>query len=166
MSKQIYAGIVAATFIAPVLAAPTHVGSYIIKEVKEAQPGHWILLGLHWVEGLHEIEVKLATDKDLSAIGTYVRAYFYDQDKNLLIKYEQPPAAGFKTPDGEVTLFAKPGKFTKDKVVTLYFPITDEIAEKWKSVVVVFGDSKQAVARVHPGGKLVDYEFDEKQLTR
>ena len=166
MSKQIYAWIVAATLAAPVLAAPAHADGYIIKEVKEAQPGHWILLGLHWVEGLNEIEVKVATDKDQSAIGTFIRAYFYDQDKNLLIKYENPPAAGSKTPDGEVTLFAKPGKFAKGSVETLYFPITDEIAGKWKSVVVVFGDSKQAVARVHPAGKLVDYEFDEKQWVR
>ena len=166
MSKQIYAWVVAATFAAPVLAAPAPAGSYIIKEVKETQPGHWILLGLHWVEGLQEIEVKLATDKDQSAIGTFIRAYFYGQDKNLLIKYESPPAAGFKTPDSEVTLFAKPGKFTKNKVETLYFPITDEIAEKWKSVIVVFGDSKQAAARVYPAGKLTDYEFDEKALAK
>jgi hypothetical protein len=166
VSKQIYAWIVAATLAAPVLAAPAHAGSYVIKAVKESQPGHWILLGLHWVEGLQEIEVKLATDKDLSAIGTFIRAYFYDQDKNLLIKYENPPAAGFKTPDGEVTLFAKPGKFTKNKVETLYFPITDEIAGKWKSVVAVFGDSKQATARVYPDGKLADYEFDEKKLVK
>jgi hypothetical protein len=166
VSTQIYAWIVAATLVAPVLAAPAHAASYIIKEVKETQPGHWILLGLHWVEGLHEIEVKLATDRDLSAIGTFIRAYFYDQDKNVLVKYESPPAAGFKTPDGEVTLFAKPGKFTKNKVETLYFPITDEIAEKWKSVVVVFGDSKQATGRVHPGGKLADYEFDEKKWVK
>ena len=163
MSKKITAWIVAITLAAPVLAAPAHAGNYSIKEIKEAQPGHWILLGLHWVEGLNEIEVKVATDKDQSAIGTFIRAYFYDQDKNLLIKYQSPPAAGSKTPDGEVTLFAKPGKFTKGKVETLYFPITDEIVGKWKRVVVVFGDSKQAVARVHPEGKLADYEFDEKQ---
>lgn len=161
MSKQLYAWTIAATLVAPV-----HADGYSIKEIKEAQPGHWILLGLHWVEGLHEIEVKLATDKDQSAIGTFIRAYFYDQDKNLLIKYKSPPAAGSKTPDSVVTLFAKPGNFTKGKVETLYFPITDEIAGKWKSVVVVFGDSKQAVAQVHPEGKLADYEFDEKQWAR
>ncbi|MEO6696677.1 MAG: hypothetical protein ABIN45_01600 [Gammaproteobacteria bacterium] len=166
MNKPLYAFIAALALSWVVLAAPVQAENYVIKEVKEVNPGHWILLGLHWVEGLQEIEVKLKVNKDLSAIGTIIRAYFYDQDKRLLTKFESPPAAGSKTPDGVVTLFAKPGTFTKDKIETVYFPITDELTGKWKNVVVVFGDANGVTAQVYPKGKLADYEFNEKKWVK
>lgn len=165
--QHLYRRILALLFsVSVAYAAPAWAGTYVIKKISVQDPGiGWILVGLQWQEGTPRIAVELTVNENTSDANEFVRAYFFDANKNLLQTYSSAASVGRKTADGVIP-FSLAGHFRKGETEMVYFPIIPEIKDQWKSVVVVFGNPSTASAAVYPEGKLEDFDFKEKTLVQ
>ena len=63
--------------------------------------------------------------------------------------------------------FQSPEIFKPGKKYTVYFGISEGIQrgkDKWKHVIVMFGDRENAVAEIYPKGDIAPFDFPEKDL--
>jgi hypothetical protein len=114
-----------------------------------------------WKRNAPVIEVDLRTNEDLQGKKPFVKAYFYDKDKKLIVKADEPsqyvqPGKGMtKIPD-----YLKPKETYK-----VCFGISTQaldLRRKWTRVLVVFGEGNRAVAEVYPPDDAALFDFDEK----
>lgn len=91
----------------------------------------------------------------------YVKAYFYDRDRKLIQSYGNP--ARIQGQDGEYE--DPPIAFEFNANEEVYFPISAYLEQRdWQRCIVVFGDDKEAYARIYPSGDLSEYRFPERTL--
>jgi hypothetical protein len=132
-------------------------------EIKDIKRGinSQVYVDQSWKTNVPVIEVDVRTNEDLQGKKPFVKAYFYDKEKKLIVKADRPsdytaPGKGtIRIPD-----YLKPKDTYK-----VCFGITDQaldVHRKWARVLVVFGEGKRAVAEIYPADDAALFEFDEK----
>lgn len=138
---------------------------YHIKKVAKIKSSLLIHIGRDWRKDIpNRVEVTLRVKEKISGKQPYVRAYFYDRDNVLLKKFDAAPALWMNTAKGfsEVTL---PGDLETSETYMVQFPIAEEFHNAdYKTILIVFGDSTQAVAESYPNADYSALTFDEKSL--
>ncbi len=137
---------------------------YIIKKIKKSTKKR-AYVDNGWKGDVKCIRADIKAKEDLGDTEFYVKAYFYDKNKKLVEEYSGPA----KVSDDWKNYRSIPDYLHPNKIYDVYFPITDKIEKgkyKWKSVVVVFGDSNRAVADVYKGDSVLNYDFPEKELVK
>ena len=140
--------------------APTAVVPFDIKSMRVGTHPQ-VYVDESWKKNAPVIEVQLRTDEDLQGKKPFVKAYFYDKDKKLIVKadrpseYTEPGKGSIRIPD-----YLKPKETYK-----VCFGITAQaldVHHKWSRVLVVFGEGNRAFAEVYPPDDAAAFEFDEK----
>lgn len=145
----------------------TFANPYLINNITLQDPGEgWILVGLNWQEDAPRIAVELSVKEDVPEAREFVHAYFYDQDRKLLRWFDRPVTIGRKNKAGVLEPYSMSGEFVKGEYERVYFPITAELKDKWKNVVIVFGTAQQVTALVYPEDKLEAFDFSEKSVVQ
>ncbi|MBE2179052.1 MAG: hypothetical protein IAE97_01075 [Chthoniobacterales bacterium] len=137
-----------------------------LKPLRELQSRELIKVGSAWLDSPDRIQTGLRVSSDTDPRSVFIKAYFYDNQNNLIHTYTEPCPIWTKTARGieEVGL---PDLLTKGDEAPVYFAITEELKKKkWKSVVVVFGNSTQVAARCKPQTAYANLEFPEKALVK
>lgn len=107
------------------------------------------------------VEVQVATRETTPSNGMIARAYFYDSDKKLLGVGNVTNAVHI----ANETAYALPPEFGKDQVVSLYFPLPQNLPSGGCTALVVFGDNMQAVAKVYPtNSSAYGLDYPEKSI--
>jgi hypothetical protein len=151
-----------ATLCAAVRAqAPTPL-AFEIKNIKRGSNPQ-VFVDQAWKRNVPVIEVDLRTYEDLQGKKPFIRAYFYDREKKLILKangpspYSVPGKGTVKVPD-----YLKP-----KETYLVCFGIPDQaldVQRKWSRVLVVFGEGNRAVAEMYPPDDEALFEFDEKSF--
>jgi hypothetical protein len=110
------------------------------------------------------ILVGLHVSKDTPGNSVFVKAYFYDKDNHLVAACPQPSNIWTGTPRGFESV-GIPETISASKPNCVYFALPEDLQEKkWKSILVVFGDSTRAVAESLPQSAYPRLDFPEKNL--
>lgn len=155
--------IILCTFAAVCSAARAQAPAAVAFEIKDIKRGinSQVYVEQAWKRNVPVIEVNLRTNEDLQGKKPFVKAYFYDKDKKLIVKadrpseYSEPGKGTVRMPD-----YMKPKETYK-----VCFGITDQaldVHHKWTRVLIVFGEGNRAVAAVFPSDDPAAFEFDEK----
>lgn len=118
-----------------------------------------------WKQGTECIEAKVSTDALVKKDNMVIKAYFYADSAEPIHVSQKPTSVVI--PDGS-TMFI-PMEIEKGKKHEFYFGIPAKLAQgpnKWKRVVVVFGDSSQVTARIYPKDDLSGFNFPEKSMLK
>jgi len=116
-----------------------------------------------WKRNAPVIEVDLRTNEDLQGRKPFVKAYFYDKDKKLIVKADEP-SQYVQTGKGMMKI---PDYLKVRETYKICFGITTQALDthrKWTRVLVVFGEGNRAVAEVYPPDDPALFEFDEKNF--
>jgi hypothetical protein len=116
-----------------------------------------------WKHGTLCLQVTLKTSENFPDKLPYVKAYFYDKDRQLLKEEGGPTSVVTR---GTET-FTHPPSYDAGKKYVVYFAPSQQITRsnrKWKYVVFVFGDKTKAAAEVYPIEDVLKFEFKEKAL--
>lgn len=141
---------------APAAAAPT----FEIKDIKRGTNSQ-VYIEKAWKDNAPVIEVDVRVNEDLKGKKPFVKAYFYDKDKKLIVKANEPSPYTDRN-KGSVTI---PDYLKPKETYKVCFGITDqalELRRKWARVLIVFGEGNNAVAEVYPPDDTAAFEFDEK----
>ena len=105
------------------------------------------------------LEVTVKTKMQISALGLYAKAYFYDKKGHLIASAVKP----YPVDKGE-GLSDLPAIFPEAEDVTIYYEVTNEVLKEkdWRAVII-FGDKNEAVAKVYPRGDIKSLSFPEQQ---
>jgi hypothetical protein len=136
---------------------------YRIRSLSKVKGTEQVELEEKWRTDITDrIEVSLRVADPTPSDKVFVRAYFYDKDGALLHKFREPVKLWRHTKIGFEPV-GMPAVLEKGKDTKVYFPITGELeVSKWKKVLVVFGTSTAAEARVYPTGSLEGLDFPER----
>jgi len=163
----LFAAAALAATIFPIHASAEEENPFRISYIREASSADLIKVGRDWRKDLPKrLLVNLRVNKDMPAGGVKVKGYFYDKDFNLIHTASMPNPIWTNTPKGiqEVLL---PGKLEKGKPFNVYFALPEAVTEKkWKTILVVFGDSKAMVARSRPANVIENLHFPEEGTVR
>jgi len=134
-------------------------------EIKNIKPGinSQVFVEQSWKSNVPVIEVNLRTNEDLQSKKPFVKAYFYDKDKNLIVKADMPSAY---TVAGKGTVLI-PDYLKPKETYKVCFGITSQALDlhrKWMHVIVVFGEGNRAVAAIYPPVDPTPFQFDEKAI--
>lgn len=132
-----------------------------IKNIKSAINAQ-VYVDSAWKRNAPVIEVSLRANEDLQDKKPFVKAYFYDKDKKLIVKADRPSEYSEGPGKGTARL---PDHIKPKETYKVCFAITDQaqdIHRKWTRVLVVFGEGDKAIAEVFPKDDLTLFEFDEK----
>jgi len=116
-----------------------------------------------WVNNAPCIEVTLRVTEDIGKTTPAIKAYFYTKDREMVKSWDRP--SHISLPSTET--FSAPESYKPGKKYVVYFGIPQSIQrgkEKWKHIVVVFGDRDQVAAEVYPKEDIQQFEFKEKAL--
>ncbi len=137
--------------------APT---PFEIKDIKRGTNPQVYVDGA-WKRNVAVIEVSLRTNEDMQGKKPFVKAYFYDKDKKLIVKADGPSEY---TERGKGTV-RMPDYLKPKEEYKVCFGVTEQALDlhrKWTRVLVVFGEGKRASAEVYPPDDATLFEFDEK----
>jgi hypothetical protein len=110
---------------------------------------------------LPSLEVKLRSQEIVASKDAYVRAYFFDENKNLIRSCSQPARVGI-TASG---FMSAPVFFKPDTPSRIFFQIPKELLGSNWHAVVVFGDKNEASATAYPTTDLPSsFTYPEKAL--
>jgi len=104
------------------------------------------------------VEVKLMARESVRGLKTVMRAHFFDESKKLVSTASRPSDSLHANGDNYAAPVIFPGN-TPEKV---YFPIPKALEGKTWSVVIVFGDIQETVAKIYPGTSFFGFEFPGK----
>ena len=125
--------------------------------------GTTVLIGTHCADDVTSIKIEVTADNAVSIADAYVRAYFYDADKQLIESHYRPPTAPCVWVGHEQHV-PIPIMYEAGKARIFYFATEGPRPLPWKNIVVVFGDDDKAVAQVYPSGEPADFDFPEQVL--
>jgi len=135
--------------------------------IAEARSTDLIKVGTGWRKDLPKrIKVSLRVTEDIPASKVKVKGYFYDKENNLVFTADKPNAIWTRTSRGieEVLL---PSLLEKGKPFDVYFALPEELEEKkWKTLLVVFGDSNEVAAKARPASAIDRLSFPEEALAK
>lgn len=157
------AGILALGFAISAHAAD----QFRISVIRESRSTDLIKVGKNWRKDLPKrMLVTLRVGKDIRASAVKVKAYFYDKDDKLVFTDPKPNPIWTATPRGieEVLL---PDTLERGKTIDVYFALPEELeAKKWKTMLVVFGDSTEMAARSRPASAIDRLKFPEEKIAK
>jgi|GEM_PF-3399558 len=138
---------------------------YKIVLIRDTHSADLINVGRNWRKDLPKrIQVTLRVAADTPASKVKVKGYFYDKENNLVYTAQQPNPIWTRTPRG-VEEVGLPATLKAGKPIEVYFALPEEVTEKkWKTLLVVFGDSSAMVARSRPAAALDKLSFPESKL--
>jgi hypothetical protein len=132
-----------------------------IKALRETRSTELILVGDSWVRDPKRIMATVRVKEDAAATGITLVAYFYDKD-NQVVATSKPNPIWAQTPRGFESV-GVPATLQKGKDIDVYFCVSQAIElKKWKTVLVVFGNSTAVVARSLPTAAYPKLVFPEQ----
>lgn len=137
--------------------------TFQIRTVKRAVKKQVLVEG-GWRKDAPCIEATVRTTEDLGSKKAYVKAYFYNRQKEVVAKFDAPVAVSDTFGGATRTLpdYLKPMEYHD-----VYFPVTSRASEgkdRWARVIVVLGEGNRAVAEIYPADDITSYEFAEKDF--
>lgn len=118
-----------------------------------------------WKSNLTTLRVRVRLNSGADAGGFFARAYFFGSDGKLLFSHKKPPEVEVRRGQEYVSL---PPIWRDNTDYEIHFPVPDDYErgdKRWRTAVVVFGNSGQAVAATFPTtANPADFEFPEKSL--
>lgn len=141
-------------------AKETHSENYLITGLTKENTGQYIATSEGWEHDIQSLRVKIRfKGSSQPADKQYLKAYFYDRNNALIQTYGKPPRIEIS----EGNYADQKVKFKKNDTAELFFPLSAYLEERdWKRCIVVFGDNKEATARIYPSGDLSDFAFKER----
>jgi len=136
--------------------------AFEIKNIKRGTNSQ-VFVDKAWKRNVPVIEVDVRTHEDLQGKKPFIRAYFYDREKKLILKANAPSPY---TVPGKGTVNV-PDYLKPKETYLVCFGIPDQaldVQRKWARVLVVFGEGNRAVAEVYPPDGAAPFEFDEKSF--
>ncbi|MES2506569.1 MAG: hypothetical protein V4599_07695 [Verrucomicrobiota bacterium] len=118
-----------------------------------------------WQRGAECIEAKVSTANLLKKDDMVIKAYFYGDSAEPMHVSERPTSVVL--PNNST--LGIPMEIAKGKKHEFFFGIPSKIAQggnKWRRVVVVFGDKSSVAARVYPKDDIASFNFPEKSLIK
>jgi hypothetical protein len=136
-----------------------------ITTIAEARSTDLIEVGKAWRKDLPKrLRVSLRVNEEIVASKVQVKGYFYDKDDNLVHTAQKPNAIWTRTPRG-IESVSLPKILEKGKPFDVYFALPEELeAKKWKTILVVFGDSNGVSAKSRPAAAIERLDYPEKAL--
>lgn len=138
-------------------------GVFRIQKVKYDERGGqsmWINKERAWKTGYPQLCAIVSCRDDINS-PTFLRAYFFDEDKKLVGEIKKPACVW----GGGDTFFGAPAKLTRRTELMVMFEVPQDLADKkWSRAIVVFGNDSEAVAEADPRSTLDDYAYPEKEL--
>jgi hypothetical protein len=131
-----------------------------IKDIKRGVNAQ-VYVDQAWKRNVPVIEVNVRTNEDLQARKPFVKAYFYDKDKKLIVKADRPS----DYTEGAKGTIRIPDYLKPKETYKICFGITDQaldVHHKWARVLIVFGEGTRSVAEVFPSDDPSLFDFDEK----
>lgn len=116
-----------------------------------------------WISNALCMEAALRVNEDIGKEPPMMKAYFYNRNRELVGEHRMPTSVSF----GNRESFRFPEKFVPGKKYSVYFGVSQSIQrgkEKWKNVIVVFGNREKATADIHPKEDIAQFDFPEKEL--
>lgn len=116
-----------------------------------------------WKQNTLCIQVALRVNEDIGRNPPNIKAYFFNKDRELVSEHKHPTSVSF----GNRESTQSPERFHPGRKYTVYFGISESIQrgkDKWKHVIVVFGNNEKAAGDIHPKEDINPYDFPEKDL--
>jgi hypothetical protein len=112
-----------------------------------------------------QTEVEIKVNQDALSANLVAKAYYFDGSGKLIQSYPAPLVADRQISDalGSRRSYDWPMTLSQDKTEKIYFPLPDKLPDSW-SVVVVFGNTKGAVAASFPAGQEATLNYPERDL--
>ena len=140
------------------------VGVWKFEEIKKRQVA---------TELLPSLVIEVGAQENIRSDKLTAKAYFFDQNNNLVANVSAPSKAGKRTQRNH---FAMPVLFHKNQATRIFFAVPENLAGiKWKAVVV-FGDKFEAQSACYPNSetdfllsypeKALVYDRSAKQIVR
>jgi len=123
----------------------------------------WASINNAWKGNAPCIQAEVRVNRDIGASKPYVRAYFFDREKNLLESFKGP----IEVSENQSSYTAMPAFFKPHQPNKVCFPITERSTQPgktWSRVIIVFGDKDHATAECFPKDELGNFDFPEKDL--
>ena len=111
-----------------------------------------------------EVEIKVAMDAQTKNL--IAKAYYFDSSGHLIQTFAQPSVAIRLVADGvrsDAHPSAWPTILPKEERTSIYFPLPNKLPANW-TLVVVFGNSKGAVAASAPDSQDQNLKYPEHDL--
>jgi hypothetical protein len=116
-----------------------------------------------WKQNVPGISVSVRTTKEGGSSNAFINAWFYNKDKEPVAKFDKPAQSA----QAGATLAAKPDFWKQNETYTVFFPLTERTQsgkERWRRVIVVFGEGSQAVAQIYPQDEISGYDYPAKEV--
>jgi hypothetical protein len=116
-----------------------------------------------WKSNAPCIQAEVRVTRDIGSTKPYVRAYFFDREKNLLESFKGP----VEVSESQNKDTAMPAFFKPHQPYKVCFPITERTTQpgkSWSRVIIVFGDKTYATAECFPKDEMASFDFPEKDL--
>ena len=116
-----------------------------------------------WIRNALCVEVALRVNEDIGKEPPTMKAYFFNKNREMVSEHKHPTGVSF----GNRESTRSPDRFHPGRKYTVYFGISQSIQrakEKWKHVIVVFGNREKATADIHPREDIAQFDFPEKEL--
>lgn len=116
-----------------------------------------------WIRNALCVQVTLRVNEDVNKNPPSMKAYFFNKDREMVKELTRPTSVSF----GNRESMQSPERFQPGRKYTIYFGISEGIQrgkDKWKHVIVMFGNRENATAEIHPKEDIGLFEFPEKAL--
>jgi hypothetical protein len=116
-----------------------------------------------WIRNVPCVQVTLRVNENVDKTPPNIKAYFYNKNRELVKELTRPTSVSF----GNRESFMSPERFQPGKKYTVYFGVSESIQrgkDKWKHVVVLFGNRDCATAEVYPKDDINLFDYPEKEL--
>jgi len=116
-----------------------------------------------WLNDVPCIQVTLKVNEDIGKRSPEIKAYFFNKDREMVKECGKPTHISQRRQES----FQAPESYKPGKKYSVYFGIPESIRrgkEKWKYVLVVFGDREAVTAAIHPKEDIQQFEFKEKRM--
>jgi hypothetical protein len=139
--------------------------NYHIGSIREYSSNDLIQVNGNWRKDLkRRMLVGLHVNKDTPGSSIFVKAYFYDKDNHLVGSYDKPNSIWTGTARG-IESVGIPETISASRPNSVFFALPEDLqAKKWKTILVVFGDTAHAVAQSQPASAYSKLDFPEKSL--
>ena len=139
--------------------------NFTICEVDVQSAGDWILVDNLWSKDVARIKVAVRVREKVATSNLIAKVYLYTKDKEPLATLSPVPA---RHRIGTLLLDKTwPGAaLPKHDSWELFFPLTGEVRDQCKTIIVVFGVKNDLVAKLKGGTKFEDYAFAEKDKVK
>ena len=115
-----------------------------------------------WTRNVSCVEATLRVNEEIGEARPLIKAYFYNKDRQMVREWTHPTSVCF----GRGDFYQAPVIHKAGKKFTVYFAATESIQkgkDKWKHVIVMFGNRDNVTADIHPKEDIQQFDFPEKE---